>query len=174
MKGGNSLQSQTLDALKRQGEELGLPEVADLPDSARQDPVRERSGHRIRGRDGCRVPLPWTADGPALGFSSTPGTWLPQPSSYASYAADTQRDDPDSTLSLYRRLLSLRRRYGLGAGELRWLPSPPGLLRFANGPVEVLANLTAEPVPLPSGVRVLTASTAVSDRLPADGWLVRE
>ncbi|MDT0393681.1 MULTISPECIES: glycoside hydrolase family 13 protein [Streptomyces] len=159
-----------------QGEELGLPEATDLPDTARQDPVWERSGHRIRGRDGCRVPLPWNADGPALGFSSTPDTWLPQPSSYAAYAADTQRDDPDSTLSLYRRLLSLRRRYGLGAGELRWLPSPPGLLRFANGPVEILANLTAESVPLPSGARVLTASTAVSDRLPADGtiWFVRE
>ncbi|MEV0210509.1 glycoside hydrolase family 13 protein [Streptomyces sp. NPDC050788] len=159
-----------------QGEELGLPEATDLPDSARQDPVWERSGHRIRGRDGCRVPLPWTAEGPALGFSSSPDTWLPQPSSFASYAADTQRDDPDSTLSLYRHLLRLRRQYGLGAGELRWLPSPPGLLHFANGPVEVLVNLTTEPVPLPTGARMPAASTAVSDQLPAAAaiWFVRE
>ena len=57
------------------GEELGLPNV-DLPDEALQDPVWERSGHTRRGRDGCRVPLPWAGDAPAvrvLGRTRTPG-----------------------------------------------------------------------------------------------------
>ena len=45
-----------------QGDELGLPEVVDLPDDVRQDPVWQRSGHTIRGRDGCRVPMPWAGD----------------------------------------------------------------------------------------------------------------
>ena len=44
------------------GEELGLPEVLDLPDEARQDPIFARTGGAEIGRDGCRVPLPWTDD----------------------------------------------------------------------------------------------------------------
>ena len=42
-----------------QGEELGLPEATELPDEVRQDPTWEKSGHTSRGRDGCRVPMPW-------------------------------------------------------------------------------------------------------------------
>jgi alpha-glucosidase len=42
-----------------QGEELGLPNVEDLPDELLQDPVFKRSNGEMRGRDGCRVPLPW-------------------------------------------------------------------------------------------------------------------
>ncbi|MER6165484.1 glycoside hydrolase family 13 protein [Streptomyces violaceorubidus] len=151
-----------------QGEELGLPEATDLPDDVRQDPVWERSGHRIRGRDGCRVPLPWTADGPALGFSTTADTWLPQPASYASYAAAGQRNDPASTLSLYRRLLTLRRRHRLGEGPLRWQESPGHVLHFANGCVQVMTNFGTEPVPLPPAARLLAASATVTDTLPPD------
>ncbi len=43
-----------------QGVELGLWEVEDLPAEVRQDPTWERSGHTEVGRDGCRVPLPWS------------------------------------------------------------------------------------------------------------------
>jgi alpha-glucosidase len=50
-----------------QGEELGLHEVVDLPTEVLQDPVWERSGHEEKGRDGCRVPIPWTVDGPSAG-----------------------------------------------------------------------------------------------------------
>ena len=53
------------------GEELGLPNV-DLPDEALQDPVWQRSGHARRGRDGCRVPMPWQGDAPPFGFSGSP------------------------------------------------------------------------------------------------------
>jgi alpha-glucosidase len=94
------------------------PYACYLPDASRQDPVWERSGHRIRGRDGCRVRLPWSARDAAFGFSGNPAIWLPQPSYYDTYAADAQRNRPDSTLSLYRHLRTLRRHHRLGSGKL--------------------------------------------------------
>lgn len=51
-----------------QGEELGLFEVADIPWDMLEDPQARRTlhGDAIKGRDGCRVPLPWeAADAPA-------------------------------------------------------------------------------------------------------------
>ena len=56
-----------------QGEELGLHEVADLPAEALQDPIWLRTGNTKKGRDGCRVPLPWDADGDSYGFGSGAG-----------------------------------------------------------------------------------------------------
>jgi alpha-glucosidase len=156
-----------------QGEELGLPEVTDLPDDVRQDPVWERSQHRIRGRDGCRVPLPWTA-GPGFGFTTAPSTWLPQPGYFGDYAATVQEGREDSTLSLYRRALRLRRELDLGQGSLTWDSDVPGVLAYRRGDVLVLANLSAEPQPLPAGARVLLASQPVTgDLLPVDTavWL---
>ncbi len=140
-----------------QGEELGLPEATALPDAVRQDPIWERSGHRVRGRDGCRVPLPWTADGPSFGFSSSADTWLPQPTDFGSYAADLQWDDDDSTLTMYRRALETRRSLGLGSGSLTWLPSPDDVLTWSNGAVVVVGNFGTDSVPLPV-CEVLVAS----------------
>ncbi len=85
-----------------QGEELGLPEHTTLPDEARQDPTWVRSGHTQRGRDGCRVPIPWEADAPSYGFGPTDASWLPQPALWAEYALDRQRGVPGSTYELYR------------------------------------------------------------------------
>ena len=91
-----------------QGEELGLPEVQDLPDEARQDPIWQRSGRTEHGRDGSRVPLPWTSDGPQFGFSAvTP--WLPQPDWFGGFAVSAQESDPQSTLACYRRALAARK-----------------------------------------------------------------
>jgi alpha-glucosidase len=150
-----------------QGEELGLPEHTTLPDSARQDPTWERSGHTERGRDGCRVPIPWQSGAPALGFSPTGKSWLPQPESFSSLARDRQQDDPDSTLTMYRSALRLRREHGLGLGELSWLPDIGAqVVAFRNGAVTALANLGPEPIRLPAG-QVLLASAA----LPGDGTL---
>ena len=50
-----------------QGDELGLEEVEDLPEEVLQDPTWERSGHTVRGRDGCRVPLPWSGEAAPFG-----------------------------------------------------------------------------------------------------------
>jgi len=153
-----------------QGEELGLPEHTTLPDSVRQDPTWERSGHTERGRDGCRVPIPWESGAPALGFSPTGRTWLPQPESFVGLARDRQRDDPDSTLTLYRAALRLRREHGLGRGTLDWLPGyGPDVIAFGNGDVTVLANLGSAPVALPPGeVLIASMDLAADGTLPPD------
>lgn len=151
-----------------QGEELGLPEHTTLPDELRQDPTWSRTGFAERGRDGCRVPYPWSAAGASLGFSATGASWLPQPASYAALAYDAQDGVDGSTLSMYRKALSLRREYGLGAGSLTWLEGyPDQVIAFDNGSVTVLANLGTQPIPLPKG-RLLLASEPTSGLLAAD------
>ncbi|MEU4480900.1 glycoside hydrolase family 13 protein [Micromonospora sp. NPDC023966] len=141
-----------------QGEELGLPEHTTLPDEARQDPTWERSLHTQRGRDGCRVPIPWEADAPSYGFGPTDASWLPQPPLWAEYALDRQRGVDGSTYELYRTALRLRREHGLARGPLRWLSSGDEVLAFTNGGLTVLTNFGAEPVPLPAGAEVLASS----------------
>lgn len=115
-----------------QGEELGLPEATCLPDDARQDPVWERTNHRQRGRDGCRVPIPWQGGAAGFGFSATGATWLPQPKSYGPLAVDQQCGVPDSTLELFRAAIKVRRQYHLGTGELTWIPAPDLLAPAAS------------------------------------------
>ena len=149
-----------------QGEELGLPEVIDIPDEARQDPTWFRSKGERYGRDGCRVPIPWEATAPAYGFSPTGASWLPQPPEWAVLARDVEAGDPLSTLSLYKTLLAERRSHTLGTGSLEWIDAAdPGILAFRNGDVTVVANLGAEPAALPEG-RVLVASEPLSGDWP--------
>ncbi|MCR2824699.1 glycoside hydrolase family 13 protein [Microbacterium sp. zg.Y909] len=152
-----------------QGEELGLPEVIDLPGDARQDPTWFRTEGERYGRDGCRVPIPWDADAPAYGFSPTGQSWLPQPTEWTTLARDRQVGDSDSTLSLYRTLLAERRAHALGAGTLEWLDGfGDDVLAFTNGDVTVVSNIGSEPVALPAG-DLLVASEPVTDgMLPAD------
>jgi alpha-glucosidase len=158
-----------------QGEELGLPEVVDLPDSARRDPTWFRSGGTRYGRDGCRVPIPWEASGPACGFSSTGETWLPQPQDWDTFARDAQRGDQQSTLELYRTGLSLRSEFALGTGSLRWVPGyGRDVVAFRNGAVTVILNGGTGEVELPPDVAVLLASQQLSGTvLPCDTavWL---
>jgi alpha-glucosidase len=151
-----------------QGEELGLPEVEDLPNEVLQDPMFFRSGGADPGRDGCRVPLPWAGDEPPFGFSASVETgqpWLPQPAAWRAYTAELQEQLPDSMLSLYRQALRIRRtKPGLGDGPMRWLDAPEGVLAFArDGRFGCVLNLSSVPVVLPSHDRVLLASGAVED-----------
>jgi alpha-glucosidase len=152
-----------------QGEELGLPEVVNLPDDARQDPTWFRTHHEKYGRDGCRVPIPWEASAPAYGFNDSGAAWLPQPEEWARYARDVEQNDPDSTLALYRSLLELRRAHDIGASDLTWLDGfGDDAIAFRNGDVTVIANAGSEAVRLPAG-RILVASGPVADGfLPAD------
>jgi len=161
-----------------QGEELGLPEHTGLDDHLREDPTWVRSGQTIRGRDGCRVPLPWEAERPGLGFGPTGATWLPQPAVYAGMSRDAEAADPDSTLRMYMAALRLRREHGLGDGDLEWLDAPYGtddtavgsdIVAFRNSGVTVVANMGSTAVDLPGG-EVLLASAP----LPADGTLPRD
>jgi alpha-glucosidase len=163
-----------------QGEELGLPDSTDMPDDARQDPAWFRSGHTERGRDGCRVPMPWDGDQPAYGFGPSDQTWLPQPASYAALAVNRQAGAPHSTLELYRALLATRRGYGLGAGSLSWLGGySQEVVAFANdtaqGRVMVITNLGAEPVAVPPGALSLLSTGPLTPQglVPTDTtvWL---
>jgi alpha-glucosidase len=135
-----------------QGEELGLPEVMDMPPGRRRDPIWVRSGHREHGRDGSRVPLPWRPDGPTLGFSANDRAepWLPQPEWFAHFAVETEAVDSTSTLSLYRDALRLRRPLFHGH-EIRWLDTDrDDVLAIRNGSgicVTVMGGLPFTPPP---------------------------
>ena len=158
------------------GEELGLPDV-DLPDEALQDPTWERSGHTERGRDKCRVPIPWSGDAPPFGFSTTADTWLPMPADWEALTVEKQRANPDSTLSFYRRALELRReRTEFDGGEFEWLAATPELLIFErNGGALVCAlNFDRRPMVLPPGEVILASAPLVDGKLPPDAaaWLV--
>jgi alpha-glucosidase len=149
-----------------QGEELGLPEHTALDDDLRQDPAWWRSGYTERGRDGCRVPLPWSGSEPALGFSRTGRTWLPQPSTWSAYAADVQDGVPGSTLELYRSALALRHEHHLGSGTLAWVEQwsdSPAVVALVNGDVLVVTNLGDAPVVLPADAHVLVSSAELPD-----------
>jgi alpha-glucosidase len=148
-----------------QGEELGLPEHTTMPDEFRQDPAWERSGRTEKGRDGCRVPIPWEADAPSYGFGPADASWLPQPATWAEYALDRQRDVAGSTWELYRSALAARRSHGLGTGTISWQDGPADVLTFRNGDVLVLTNFGEAPASLPTDARVLLSS----EPLDADG-----
>jgi alpha-glucosidase len=133
-----------------QGEELGLPEVINLPDDARQDPTWFRTNGERYGRDGCRVPIPWEAQAPAYGFNSTGAAWLPQPDDWAPYARDAQLGVEGSTLELYRAALRVRRAESLGLGSLEWIDGlGDDVIAFTNGTVTVVANTGSTEVTLP-------------------------
>ena len=120
-----------------QGEELGLPEVEDLPEDRLTDPTWRRSGNTVRGRDGCRVPLPWSGDAPPFGFSTDDAVtpWLPQPAGWHERTVEVLDGDPDSVLTLYRAALRLRRELpALGDGQLAWLDARDEVVAFTRAP----------------------------------------
>ncbi|HET9059621.1 MAG TPA: glycoside hydrolase family 13 protein [Acidimicrobiales bacterium] len=144
-----------------QGEELGLQEVGQIPDRARQDPTFFRNKGVEVGRDGCRVPLPWEPEGSSFGFGAD-GAHLPQPEWFASYAASRQDGETGSTLNFYRTALALRRQLQ-GEESLVWHPGPKSVLHFSRpGGWHAVANFGGTPVDLPEG-EVLIAS-AEADR----------
>ena len=163
-----------------QGEELGLPEVTDLPEHLLTDPMFHRTAGARRGRDGCRVPLPWDSGRDALGFSPEPAaatTWLPQPDWFGFHAVDRQLESGESMLHLYREAIALRRKVpGISHGEFRWLPAEPGVLAFMRGDgFACVVNCSSRPVCMPVDGYVLHASKAeVGEKLPPDSaaWLL--
>lgn len=152
-----------------QGEELGLPEVIDIPGDARQDPTWFRTNGERYGRDGCRVPIPWNADAPAYGFNETGASWLPQPAEWATLARDVQTGVEGSTLELYRTLLAERRERSLGAGSLEWIDGyGADAVAFRNGNVTVVANTGSTPIALPSGIVIASSGPVADGELPGD------
>ena len=149
-----------------QGEELGLPEVWDLPEHVLDDPTWERTSHEERGRDGCRVPVPWTTDGPSLGFGEG-DAWLPQPPGFALLAVARQADAPESMLAHYRRLLARRRDWLLGDQSVVIEVDDQVLTISRESGPRCVVNMGDQPVSLPSGV-VVEASEAIDGTLPPD------
>jgi alpha-glucosidase len=157
-----------------QGEELGLPEVTDIPVDRLQDPSAVVvNGTMVSGRDGCRIPLPWTHGGRFFGFSEA-DAHLPQPTWFGDLSVETQLLDPSSTLSLYRRALSLRREL-LTEERAEWLELGESVLGFRrpNGWVSV-TNFGDIPVDLPDGELILRTD-GLAPGLPlatdATAWL---
>lgn len=151
------------------GQELGLPEVVDLPDAVRTDPAFFRSKGEVLGRDGCRIPLPWGGECPPFDFGDSPETWLPQPEDWASLSVERQSSNPESMLELYRQLLRTRRdEPSLGSGTLHWVRSveetaASGLLhlRFTSergDPIDLIMNFTDQAASVDDAAGLLLAS----------------
>lgn len=164
-----------------QGEELTLPEVRDIPEDRLTDPRWVMSGHTDRGRDGCRVPLPWKRDSAgAFGFSSNPAlkpeqAWLPQSHGWGIFAVEGQADDPSSTLTMYRRALAIRHEEpGLGDGEMSWIHADHKVLAFSRpGDFACYVNF-GDPIELPAHSKILLSSVPIhGSKLPTDTavWL---
>ncbi|GAA2534666.1 glycoside hydrolase family 13 protein [Winogradskya humida] len=156
-----------------QGEELGLPEVIDLPAEARQDPAFHRAAGQDGYRDGCRVPIPWEGHEPPYGFGPPGGrSWLPQPALWATLSVAAQHSDPDSTLTMYRRALALRPTFT--GDDLWWVDAGEGVLAFdrpvpGGETVRCTTNMTGEPVAVKHPGRLLLASGPLDgDMLPPD------
>ncbi|WP_246060780.1 glycoside hydrolase family 13 protein [Nocardioides dongxiaopingii] len=147
-----------------QGEELGLEQV-DVAPEHRQDPSWFRTGEV--GRDGCRVPMPWSGDAAPFGFSpgGTGQPWIPQPASWAALSVEAQSGDPHSTLELYRAALAARRDL---PGDRRVDVRVEGeVLLVERGDVTIALNCGAGAATLPDG-DLLLASGPLGGVLPAD------
>ena len=155
------------------GEELGLPNV-DLPDEVLQDPTWERSGHTERGRDGCRVPMPWSGTAPPFGFSASEDVWLPMPPEWTSLTVEAEEGDAASMLALYQQAIALRRERDAVTGRIEFLDVATGVVAFrcADG-VACVLNASSSPVALPRGELLIASAALVDGELPSDAaaWI---
>ncbi|MGI3782529.1 MAG: glycoside hydrolase family 13 protein [Janthinobacterium lividum] len=156
-----------------QGEELGLHEVADLPAGVLQDPIWLRTLNTRKGRDGARVPLPWTGEGEGHGFGSA-NPWLPQPAGWSRTAVDRQAGTEGSTLELYRSALRTRR--ALQTGEtLDWVETGRAdVVHFVRpGGWHCVTSFGSEPYALPDAVVRVASEPVEAGLLPAEStaWL---
>lgn len=151
-----------------QGEELGLPEVHDLPEAVLDDPTWERSGHTQKGRDGCRVPLPWTRDGTTFGFGDD-GAWLPQPETWGELSVEAQEGVEGSTLEMYRSAIRIRSELLEDDEDLEWLDFGPTALGFRRGSgVVCVVDFGPGTVSLPDGEILIASGPLSEDGIPTD------
>ncbi len=153
------------------GQELGLEEI-DVPDELRQDPIFFRTEGARKGRDGCRIPIPWESDPPGFGFTDA-APWLPIPDDWTAKSVAAQGRDPRSALTLFRTALAARRHSAaLKAGSFAWRDSPPGTLAFERSDgdevVACLVNVSADELALPPGDVLAASDGEAGDTLPPD------
>ncbi len=142
-----------------QGEEFGLPEVLDIPADRREDPVFHRTDGAEIGRDGCRIPMPWTTDAAtSYGFStgradgSVGEPWLPQPDGWGDRSLAALDDEAAPTLSLYRRLGDTRAKFAASQPmHATVFDGGPGVVAVRRGSLVVVVNPSAEAVELDLG-----------------------
>ena len=133
------------------GEELGLADTP-IPDAQVVD---------VDGRDGVRTPMPWHA-GPGGGFTAG-RPWLPIPPEAEHAGVTARRQDRDSMLSLYRRLIALRKRHpALIRGGYRSESAPDDVFAYRrtdpDGNVLIALNFAADERRLPFGGELLLSS----------------
>ncbi|MEC8018373.1 MAG: alpha-amylase family glycosyl hydrolase, partial [Actinomycetota bacterium] len=156
-----------------QGEELGLHEVPDLPQEVLDDPVWRRSENTRKGRDGCRVPIPWTQTGPSFGFSES-APWLPQPAYFGDQSVEAQDGVDGSVLEFYRSALALRSAHWVESGDLTWLNLDSNAIAFERNGYASITNFGDSNIALPPGEVILTAiHSAHRDQLAPNAtvWL---
>ena len=150
------------------GDEIGMTDV-DVPPALRRD----HATLDVEGgadRDRARTPMPW--DGSPGGGFAGPGVtpWLPLGDQSRTVAG--QRDDPDSTLSLGRRLLALRRtELGRGLPDFENLAVTEGVWTYRAGPLVIAANFTGQPARRPSAAGELLLGTSAGPAPPSSGVL---
>ena len=169
-----------------QGEELGLPEVLDLPDELRQDPAFLRTGE---SRDGCRVPIPWSGELAPYGFGPEGSelSWLPAPATWRALSVAAQAGVAGSTLELYRAALRIRHEHPALAGTtggVTWLEGGPGMLAFSRTgggtTLTWVVNISGAPAHVEGYGRPLVGSEELTEQgsghlLPVDAaaWFER-
>ncbi|MFG1757322.1 glycoside hydrolase family 13 protein [Micromonospora echinofusca] len=154
-----------------QGEELGLPEVLDLPDELRQDPAFLRTGE---SRDGCRVPIPWSGELAPYGFGPAGSelSWLPAPATWRALSVAAQTGVPGSTLELYRTALRIRREHpalAADAGAVTWLEAGPGVLAFSRTAGDTVLTCVVNISGAPALIDGYGAPIAASEPLTGQG-----
>jgi alpha-glucosidase len=149
------------------GQELGLPDGV-IPDESRQDPIYIRTKGTQKGRDGARVPLPWSGENAPFGFTSgTP--WLPMQDGWKELTVEKQSVEPKSSLNLYRNALNLRAEHLVNNGAIEWIESPVhgsknrSLLAYLRGNVSIFMNLGDLPIEVEITGKVLIVSAGIPD-----------
>lgn len=141
-----------------QGQELGLPD-AELADSDRQDPAFIRTKGLQKGRDGARVPIPWSGEDSPFGFT-TGLPWLSVPQVWAALTVEQQNGKSTSSLQMYRESLALRRKFFNEVTSFEWThrPDGSGVIGYRRGDVEVILNTSSTPQKIPTSGKVEISS----------------
>lgn len=155
-----------------QGDELALPEAYDLPLDVLDDPIWNNTGQTVKGRDGCRVPIPWTSSGSSMGFGDAE-PWLPQPAEFANLSVESQQNDPGSTLNLFREAIRIRSERLVSEPRIETRVND-GVLTIRRGSsLACIVNMGSDTVDLPSGEVLLSTASNDDRRLAVNeaAWL---